>query len=448
MKRTILACVAALMLTSAAFADTLEDARNAVAKGLEAYKANDFAGAADQFQIAVDLRPDHPRYALNLAAASAKAGRADKAVAALNAYARMGLTAPIEGDEDFASLKGNAGFTAALAKLADNAKPIGQVELRFSLPAEPFLAEGIAFDILEGRLFVSSIRQAKVVVSPRDGGTISDFIPPGKILGGYGMEVDQLRGWLWVVNNASPQVETVTAPAKRNDSAITAVSMTDGSVVYNAPLPSTDDTKATHVIGDLTTTGQGDIYATDSIAPNLYRIAGGDPAGGPSQTIETITNPAFHSLQGITVSILSERLVIADYSVGLHVMDLNTKAITTLKAPPGTTLLGIDGLVRFGASNTLIAVQNGVSPYRILLINLNKDWSAIESVEVVAANLPEMGEPTLGVIAGNDFHFIGYSQWDRFGDDGAIKGSEPMAAPKVYTLRLQSPPPIPLEELR
>jgi hypothetical protein len=95
-----------------------------------------------------------------------------------------------------------------------------------------------------------------------------------------------------------------------------------------------------------------------------------------------------------------------------------TKARTLLAAPPDTTLLGIDGLVRYGRD--LIGVQNGVDPQRIVLIRMNPSWSAIEKVEVLAANLTVMSEPSLATVHRNTLMVVGNAQWSNFSADGKL----------------------------
>ena len=107
-----------------------------------------------------------------------------------------------------------------------------------------------------------------------------------------------------------------------------------------------------------------------------------------------------------------------------------------LGMPPHTTLHGIDALVRHGRD--LVGVQNGIDPQRVVLLHMNDAWSVVEGLEVLAANLPEMDEPTLATIAEGDLLVIGNGQWSRFADDGTIVGDAPFAPTRI--LRLKLPP--------
>jgi hypothetical protein len=88
-------------------------------------------------------------------------------------------------------------------------------------------------------------------------------------------------------------------------------------------------------------------------------------------------------------------------------------------APPDSVSdYGIDGLYRHG--NRLIAIQNGIQPHRVVAMKLSGDGLAIESSEILAMNLPEFDEPTLGTVVGDDFYFVANSHWNRFDADNNL----------------------------
>jgi len=90
-----------------------------------------------------------------------------------------------------------------------------------------------------------------------------------------------------------------------------------------------------------------------------------------------------------------------------------------LLAPADTTLLGCDGLVRVGNS-TLIAVQNGVRPARILRLALDPSNSVVTDVTVLAAGHPAMLDVALGCLVDDKFVFIGDAGWNRHGPNASV----------------------------
>jgi hypothetical protein len=233
---------------------------------------------------------------------------------------------------------------------------------------------------------------------------------------------------LWVASSTVPQVGGGIVPSDKNFAGIYEFSIADASLKKKAILP--DDGKE-HVVGDLHVSPRGDIFATDSIAPAVYRLAAGGSA------LETfLTSDRFHSRQGLALSIDARRLAVADYAIGIHIVDVTSRSSTLLPMPEHATLHGIDGLVRHGRD--LIAIQNGIDPQRVVLLRMNRFWTQVEGLDVLAANLSEMDEPSLATLAGGDLLIIGNAQWARFAEDGSVNGSEAFAPTRI--VRLSLPP--------
>ena len=107
-----------------------------------------------------------------------------------------------------------------------------------------------------------------------------------------------------------------------------------------------------------------------------------------------------------------KRLYVSDYGRGIFAVELKAGLAIRLSTPHDPTLLGFDGLQRSGSC--LIAVQNGVSPHKVLRLRLGGEGLAIQSAEVLDMNTPEMDEPTLGVVSSEGFVYVADSQDSRF----------------------------------
>jgi hypothetical protein len=144
------------------------------------------------------------------------------------------------------------------------------------------------------------------------------------------------------------------------------------------------------------------------------------------------------SLQGAIVTPDHKALIVSDYSNGLLRVDLTTRALSLLTAPPNTTLLGIDGIA-LAPDGSVLAVQNGVRPKRILRLTLDAAAESVTAVTILESGHLTMADPTLGCIAGGQFVFIGNAGWSRFeGED--IKPTAPRPIP-VFRTKLEAPPP-------
>jgi hypothetical protein len=190
-----------------------------------------------------------------------------------------------------------------------------------------------------------------------------------------------------------------------------------------------------HLLGDLAVDAAGAVMATDSHMPVVYTPS----ATGDSLDV-FLEYDQFQSLQGIDFSPDGRVIFVADYSVGLYVIDRQTKAVRLLEPPKAAALIGIDGLYFYQGS--LLAVQNGLKPNRVLRVFLNKDYSRIERVSVLEANQPAMPEPTLGVIVGGVFFFIANSQWALVDDKGQAAPNEKWKDPVILQVSLAETPSV------
>jgi len=134
----------------------------------------------------------------------------------------------------------------------------------------------------------------------------------------------------------------------------------------------------------------------------------------------------FVSLQGLALSADGKRIFVADYAKGVFAVDIESRRVRLLDAPRTAGILGIDGLYRAG--DALIGVQNGSAPPRLL--RLVVDGERITSVEVLDAGHPSAPDPTLGVVVGDRFFYIGNSQWEAARPGGqmdpAVKPEDPV----------------------
>ena len=202
------------------------------------------------------------------------------------------------------------------------------------------------------------------------------------------------------------------------------LALADGRPVSQALLAKSGEER---IIGDVAAMADGSVFATDSAAPVIYAVAG-------AAITEWLRNENFVSLQGVTTTPDASHLIVADYVSGLHFIDRQTKALQTQSFAGGTTLLGIDGLYRY--ENTLIAVQNGINPQRIIAMSLDPSGLSVGRVQVLSANDPNIPEPSLGTIAGDKFCVVANAQWSRFKDDGTRASSAPLDPVHIGCLSL------------
>jgi len=61
----------------------------------------------------------------------------------------------------------------------------------------------------------------------------------------------------------------------------------------------------------------------------------------------------------------------------------------------------------------------------VLKLTQDAGWTSILAVEVLAANLPMIDEPTTGLVRNRELVFVSRSQWSDFDGDGAQRRRSP-----------------------
>jgi sugar lactone lactonase YvrE len=238
--------------------------------------------------------------------------------------------------------------------------------------------------------------------------------------------VDSKRRALWVASSALPQTTGFdTSDAGR--SGIFRFDLTTGALTGRYAIPQDGEP---HALGDVLVARNGDVYATDSRAPAVYRVRAG------VDTIERfVTSPLLLSAQGLALDSAQRTLFVADYSRGLLRIDLASHEVHLLAAPDDVMVLGIDGLYADG--HDLIGIQNGTSPHRVVRLRLDAAGQRIRGLEVLERAHPDYAEPTLGVVVGRELYYVAASQWERFRDDGTVDAPETLRQPVILRLKLR-----------
>ena len=421
----VIAFVISVQLASLAQEKQTKDARQYAQFAVKAYQAKDYAAFLENMKQALSLRPTHQTYMYNLAVAYALVGNKKEALAWLRQGAEMELVYPADKDGDFHSIKDTAEFKAILKKIESNRQPIVKSTTALVVHEKGLVPESIAYDPQTETFYLSSVYKRKILSIDRKGEAREFATRADGLWSVMGMKVDATRRLLWVCTAAHPQMEGYREE-ENGRSGIFKYDLRSGKLVKKYLL--SNQPKA-HWLGDLVLDSRGDVFATDSISPAIYKIA------REKDELELlIEGEPFVSPQGLDLTADEKHLVMADYSKGIFVIDLQTKRYLNLAPPPASTLLGIDGLYRY--KDTLVAVQNGVNPQRLVRLYLNKRFDQVLRVEIMEANHPLFDEPTLGVLVKDTFYYIANSQWGAIDQKGQLASTEKLREPVVLKVKL------------
>lgn len=390
-----------------------------------AYEAKDYARMEAELRAALKLRPAHPTATYNLAAAQALRGQGEAAVETLESLADQGLVFDPGKDGDFASLKDDGDFKSVRRAFLRNDEPAGRAERVFRLKSPSFIPEGIAYDPDGNHFYVGSVHERRIQRVRGDDVEV-DFVKPGAggLWAPMGMTVDTRRGLLWVATTAVPEMKDAN-PAELGRAAILAYDLETAQPRHRFVLDGDG-----HALGDVIVLRDGSIYTTDSRGGALYTL---DVKSGK---FEALTRPGeLSSPQGLALSDNRRGLYVADYTQGLYYFDLRKKELKRLEVDGDVSVYGIDGLYAY--ERGLIAIQNGIRPHRV--VQLEMRGHRVSRARVLASNLKDFDEPTLGVVRKRNFYFIANSQWGRFDKQHRLPPPEQLNRPMVMRIALDDP---------
>jgi hypothetical protein len=418
-------CVFGATLLAAAQDAQPKDGRYYESLARKAYQEKDYAAFLEGMKQAAALRPNHPRLMYNLSVAYALNGNRAEALAWLDRVARMGLVVPAATDDDFNSVSDTGEFKAILEKLRRNALPAGRGVPAFNVREKGLVPESVAYDPPTKTFYLSSIYRRKILRVGANGAATDFATERDGLWSVFGMKVDAARRLLWAATAAHPQM-TNFRREEDGTSALLKFDLRTGRLLKKYLLP--NKPKA-HLLGDLAINSRGDVFATDTISPAVYVVR------RARDELETfLEDEAFVSPQGLDFTPDERGLFMADYSKGIFLINLETKSVASVEPPSDATLIGIDGL--YFHRGSLIGVQNGVTPERVVRLTLSEDLRRISRFELLAANDPAFDEPTLGVLVKDDFYFIADSQWGAIDRQGQLAPADKLREPVVLKIRL------------
>jgi hypothetical protein len=399
-------------------------------QAIKAYEEKNYPLYLDHIGESLQNFPNHPLLLYRLAAAYALNGMPLKAMPPLRQTAAMGLVFDIWKNSDFRSLQRRPEFKKIMDLYAKNASPLKGSRRAWAIPGKGLLVEGLAYDPQEKKFLAGSVRRRTILSLDRAGRSEVLSKPEDGLWAVMGLRVDPPRRKLWASLSALPQMEGFK-PEDEGRAGLACYDLKTGRLQKKYLLPGKPER---HLLGDLAVDAKGTVVATDSQSPVLYTPS---PSGDGLEIF--LKFDSFQSLQGIDFSPDGRVLFVADYSVGVYVIDRQTKNVRLLEPPRNAALIGIDGLYYYRGS--LLAVQNGLRPNRILRIFLNKNFDRIERLTVLEANEPSMSEPTLGVVVDDVFYFNANSQWGLVDDKGQAAPDNKWADPVVLQINLAEPQP-------
>lgn len=440
------AVLAALFLIAAAEPESrLEQYQRLRREAVAAVQAGDLVKAEDAFGAALALYPDVPGSYIRLARVQASAGALESALSYVRIYASMGLLLDIERDPALKALTALPDYPKVAARFAANAKPTGEVQDFATIRSDPeFIGEGL---VPHDKGWLLSTVSGRTIVRLTPTGAMPFLKADAETGAIFGMDADRRpgfhSGFLWAAEAWGEGVPGGVGPSRTG---LLKVSLGDGRILARFPLP---DDGGKHQFGDVVVAKDGTVYATDSVGGGVWRLKAGEAK------LQRIVAPGrMASPQGMVLCPGERAMVVADYATGLHRVDLVSgetrllEGLTTGIESLPTGLAGTDGLIRAPAMDArglsagwplrlgVIAIQNGVSPQRVVVLRISGGCDWIDDATVLAANLPGMDDLSLAAVDGREVVFVGHARWDARDGDGKLTTPTPDPI-RLFSLTLQ-----------
>jgi hypothetical protein len=301
-----------------------------------------------------------------------------------------------------------------------NRKAIGQATLALELPDPGLLPEDIDYDSVTKRFFVTSVLEKKIVAFGVDGKARSDFALAPDVWPMAALKLDTQRRRLWATEAAFDGFTTVKQSDWRR-SAVLCFDLNSGKLLSRI--------EGSGALADMVLTQDGTPVVADGEGGGVYRVT-------DSKTLERIDLGDFVSPQTPALTSDGRSLFVPDYLRGIGVMDLSSRRVRWFSMDNKFIFSGIDGLYAYG--DTLLAVQNGSSPERVVWFRLDASHGRIVSQGVIESATSTIGDPTHGVIIGSDFYYIANSGWDTLNDNGERKPGTKITPGRIMRVDLHS----------
>jgi hypothetical protein len=388
-----------------------------LARAGDAFQAEDWIALNDHLDAAQEIRTYSLYVWRNRIIARMLAGRDSEALALAETAARRGLVLDLSGHPAFEQLAALPEFAPIAERMEKNAAPIGDARFDFENANAGLLPEALAYD-RKNNGYIGSVRTGSVLKLENKNKLSLFTTATGGV---FDIEVRGRTLWAAVNNQLAYENADPEAPF----ASVMAFNTNTGGI--NREIRVSEDCA---LLGDLEVAKDGTVYASDSLTPRLFRMA---PKG---QTLDIYAEDArFANLQGIALDEKNSRIFVADYLTGLFVIDTNTGAVTAIENTADAHLGGIDGLYLY--DDSLIGIQNGTTPQRIIRIGLNDDATEVTTFITMQQALEEWNEPTHGAVVGDEFRYIATSNWPSYDQEWNVREDAELQPVRIMSLPLK-----------
>lgn len=383
-----------------------------------AYHSQDHEAWVEATTHLHEIRPYNQDFMVHLVKGHALTGNLSAAFDVMLRMQQQGLAVDWDEVEEVESLRPHRLYGHLRDLMNEAGQPFGGTEVWSRLSNDVVMPEAMALDRDSSRVFVGTVRNGQILVSEDDGESWSVFASPdtvAELQGVFDLVVDSDRGFLWV---ATGRVSHFQGEAREDGvrSSLLRLDLSTGKLDAEFPLSSGG---GRNMLGGLVVAEDGTVFASDAMAPLIYRLGSDEEVLQPY-----FGHQNFTSLRGLALGEDDRLLYIADYELGIFAIDATgSEQAWKLAVPENLNVGGIDGLYYWDGH--LVAIQNAISPQRVLRLELGDDGLGVTAVAPIAAARAEFDTPTFGVMDGQVLYFLAGSHWQHVDQHGEPTSSLP-----------------------
>lgn len=418
-----------------------------LARAARAYDTEDHQAWVEALENLHRMRPHNPDFMYQLVTGYALTDQLEKAFDMMLRMQQQGLSYDWDENPDVESLRKHSLYDHLNNLMKEAGQPFGDARRVAGLAEDISMPEALAHDAATGRLFVGTVRDGRILVRPADDDGVDwkPFASPETVEGlhaVFDLIADSERGHLWVATGMTSQYRDYKQ-SEFGRSRLIKLDLASGEKLAEYKVPADGHP---HLLGAMTQGPDGAIYAADSLAPVIYRLR--PDADRPERFAR---HPIFTGLRGLAISADGKNLYVADYELGLFVIQGDESPnIFALGIPRQLNVAGIDGV--YWWEDSLITIQNGVSPQRVQRLELDESGTRVTAVHPLVAAHPQFDTPTFGTLKGDELVFLGASHWDKVDGRGRPVSGKlpeiPVLATRVDSTRTMVVGENVLEQLR
>ncbi len=400
-----------------------------LARAAAAYEQGDDAAWIEALEELHRMRPHNPDFMLQLVSGYARSGQTAKAFDMMLRMQRQGMAYDWDENPDVETLRQYRLYGHLNTLMKEAGEPFGDAREFARLDGAVAMPEALAFDPRTGRLFAGTVRDGRILVFGEDS-EWREFAAPASVPGlraVFDLVVDAARGHLWVATGLTSQFRGFrTTEAGRT--ALLKLDLASGEKLGEYPVAPDG---LPHLLGALALAEDGSIFASDSLSPFIYRL---EP--GAERPERFAGHPVFTGLRGLALSADGSHLYVADYELGIFLIEAgDERRMAAIGIPDELNLAGIDGLYFW--NDSLIAIQNGISPQRVVRLQLDQSGTRVANIVPLLAAHPDFDTPTFGTLADRELILIASSHWDKVDGSGRPLAS-PLPDTPLLALRVDS----------